>query len=511
MSYQARGKRGSGEQSWCEVLSSLSSLEKPPNGESGTGCVWKWIAGAEQVFEHVLWIQFEDDLYTCSEWLQGWQDDSAPLFSIHFPPCFCDLWSIRWRWKKLFEPQVFALAFSECWSNDLWHHKSISKCWKPHQLNLQLYKTWGGASLDFYMVYIHTCRFLIYIEIRVLLAGQKNMCVSKPMFGICVLLSKMSSGNLPSEQSCQFMALTSTCQAKRSFLCQVLRHEWALPDVPCSSTWSPKWYALSDQKIEMQNCTMPRVKFRLVWARQNPHRAVRHDKWTGSSRFKWKDVKHDYPHHMAAVTSRGRPPAWAAILSKSLVTQNPSDLWIWCVLGPLYGRATKTIANGKAAKKMDIWIYRYTYWYNGCGSEWEKRTKKGRRFNMVWSFSALTSSILRSKTKPPLHINGIYSTFINPQRPQRGGKEVLLFTIKAEEPNGAAAANGEGEYHPAGRTFEMIFHGPNHESPTCRLEIPNISLRSESGTFGICTRFHNSFVSLEGGPAPETEFFCSFG
>lgn len=56
----------------------------------------------------------------------------------------------------------------------------------------------------------------------------------------------------------------------------------------------------------------------------------------------------------------------------------------------------------------------------------------------------------------------------------------------------------------------MIFHGPgpNHESPTCRLEVPNISLPSESGTFGICTRFRNSFVSLEGGPAPETEFFA---
>ena len=194
-------------------------------------------------------------------------------------------------------------------------------CWIFNCMRLEVVQVW----IFIWYIYICTSRCLIYIEIRVLLAGQKNMCVSKPMFGICVLLSKLSSGNLPSEQSCQFMAMTSTCQAKRSFLCQVLRHEWALPDVPCSSTWSPKWYALSDQKIEMQNCTMSRVKFRLVWARQNPHRAVRHDKWTGSSRFKWKDVKHDYPHHMAAVTSRGRPPAWAAILSKSLVTQNPSD------------------------------------------------------------------------------------------------------------------------------------------------------------------------------------------
>ena len=101
--------------------------------------------------------------------------------------------------------------------------------------------------------------------------------------------------------------------------------------------------------------------------------------------------------------------------------------------------------------------------------EWECRTKKACRFNVIWSFSAFTSSILGSKTilsktKPPLHINAIYSTFIHPQRPQRGGKEFLLFTIKAKEPNGAAAANGEGEYHPAGRTFEMIFSWPPWKS-----------------------------------------------
>ena len=50
---------------------------------------------------------------------------------------------------------------------------------------------------------------------------------------------------------------------------------------------------------------------------------MRHDEWTGSS-GKMSSIS---PRHMAAhcdIPARGRPPAWAAILSRSLVTQNPS-------------------------------------------------------------------------------------------------------------------------------------------------------------------------------------------